>query len=165
MPCFTPAADWTRTWGRSGYGLISETKCILTAGRITICGWRLVRISVSRKTRSFISGARRDFSACSFYLTGKRKRVDERSGTGHRWGHYRLGIGYDVAVRKKNGGNSEATVHLKKEFGLRMSGLALALVTGLLTMATGGACAQNKIPRPALLVLNKADNTLVIVDP
>ena len=56
-------------------------------------------------------------------------------------------------------------MHLKKEFGLRMSGLALALVTGLLTMATGGACAQNKIPRPALLVLNKADNTLVIVDP
>jgi len=56
-------------------------------------------------------------------------------------------------------------VHLEKAFLLKRSGLALAAATGLLAMATGPACAQNKTPQPALLVLNKADNTLVIVDP
>src|SRR5215471_19449931 len=70
MPCFIPAEDWTRIWGRSDCGLISETRCISTAEHITICGWRLARIYVSRKNGEGISGARRVLGR-SFYLTGK----------------------------------------------------------------------------------------------
>src|ERR1700730_12505448 len=54
MACFTRARDWKGTWARLDCAWRRATRCISPMGRITICGWRLDRLSGSeRKPEGF----------------------------------------------------------------------------------------------------------------